>query len=90
MSADESIEQTRRLVLERIRADTSFVVATHEHPDGDALGSLIGMHGLLTALGKSSEMFISPSDLPLPREYRCPALSTPSRPRPPTSASAPS
>jgi phosphoesterase RecJ-like protein len=74
MSAEESIEQTRRLVLERIRADTSFVVATHEHPDGDALGSLIGMHGLLTALGKSSEMFLSPSDLPLPREYRCPAL----------------
>jgi phosphoesterase RecJ-like protein len=74
MSAVDSIEQTRRLVLERIRADTSFVVATHENPDGDALGSLIGMHGLLTALGKSSEMFISSSDLPLPREYRCPAL----------------
>src|SRR6202167_105848 len=74
MSAYESIEQTRRLVLERIRADTSFVVATHEHPDGDALGSLIGMHGLLTALGQSSEMLISPSDLPLPREYRSPAL----------------
>ncbi len=47
MSAGEAIEQTRRLVLERIRTDTSFVVATHEHPDGDALGSLIGMHGLL-------------------------------------------
>jgi bifunctional oligoribonuclease and PAP phosphatase NrnA len=70
----DSIDRTRQLVLERIRADTSFVVATHEHPDGDALGSLIGMHGLLTALGKSSEMFISSSDLPLPREYRCPAL----------------
>jgi bifunctional oligoribonuclease and PAP phosphatase NrnA len=74
MSEAGSIDRTRQLVLERIRADTSFVVATHEHPDGDALGSLIGMHGLLTALGKSSEMFISSSDLPLPREYRCPAL----------------
>ena len=61
-------------MLERVRADASFVVATHEHPDGDALGSLIGMHGLLTALGKNSEMFIAESDLPLPREYRCPAL----------------
>jgi bifunctional oligoribonuclease and PAP phosphatase NrnA len=68
------IEQTRELVLERIRRDASFVVATHENPDGDALGSLIGMHGLLTALGKDSEMFIASCDLPLPREYRCPAL----------------
>ena len=32
------------------------------------------MHGLLTALGKDSVMFISPGDLPLPREYRCFAL----------------
>ncbi|HEY5192599.1 MAG TPA: DHH family phosphoesterase [Solirubrobacteraceae bacterium] len=74
MSTGESIQRARALVLERIRGDTSFVVATHENPDGDALGSLIGMHGLLTALGKDSEMFISDSDLPLPREYRCPAL----------------
>jgi phosphoesterase RecJ-like protein len=75
MSEQSTIDpQTRELVLERIGRDASFVVATHEHPDGDALGSLIGMHGLLTALGKESEMFIAPSDLPLPREYRCPAL----------------
>jgi phosphoesterase RecJ-like protein len=74
VSEADSIDRTRQLVLERVRADTSFVVATHEHPDGDALGSLIGMHGLLTALGKNSEMFIAESDLPLPREYRCPAL----------------
>jgi phosphoesterase RecJ-like protein len=61
-------------VLERVRTDSCFVVATHENPDGDALGSLIGMHELLRALGKDSEMFIDSSDLPLPREYRCPAL----------------
>jgi phosphoesterase RecJ-like protein len=72
MSGDKPT--TRELLLERIRTDTSFVVATHENPDGDALGSLLGMHGLLTALGKRSEMFIAPSDLPLPREYRCAAL----------------
>lgn len=64
----------REMVLERIRADASFLVATHENPDGDALGSLMGMHDLLTALGKRSEMLIAPSDLPLPREYRCEAL----------------
>ncbi len=61
---------TRELVLARLREDESFVLVTHEHPDGDALGSLVGMHGLLEALGKRSEMFISPRDLPLPREYR--------------------
>jgi bifunctional oligoribonuclease and PAP phosphatase NrnA len=74
MSREQTIADTRELVLARIRADASFVVATHENPDGDALGSLIAMHGLLSALGKDSEMFISSSDLPLPREYRCPAL----------------
>jgi phosphoesterase RecJ-like protein len=34
----------------------------------------MGMQGLLAALGKSSEMFVDPSDLPLPAEYRCPTL----------------
>jgi phosphoesterase RecJ-like protein len=74
MSSDAERAGTRELVLERVREDARFVVATHENPDGDALGSLIGMHGLLRALGKDAEMFISASDLPLPREYRCPAL----------------
>ncbi len=74
MSGEPYLPATRELVLERIREDSAFVVATHENPDGDALGSLIGMHGLLTALGKDSVMFISDSDLPLPREYRCPTL----------------
>jgi phosphoesterase RecJ-like protein len=59
----------RELILERIREDSEFVLATHEKPDGDALGSLVGMQGLLSALGKTSSMFISPEDLPLPREY---------------------
>jgi phosphoesterase RecJ-like protein len=74
VSATHELATTRERVLERVRADTRFALATHENPDGDALGSLIGMHGLLSALGKDSQMFISASDLPLPREYRCPAL----------------
>ncbi|MHB8243359.1 MAG: DHH family phosphoesterase [Solirubrobacteraceae bacterium] len=64
-----SIEQTRELVLARIRQDERFVLATHENPDGDALGSLVAMQGLLSALGKDTVMFISPHDLPLPHEY---------------------
>jgi phosphoesterase RecJ-like protein len=65
-----STEETRELVLARLREDQRFVLAAHENPDGDALGSLLGMHGLLQALGKDSAIFISPDDLPLPREYR--------------------
>jgi bifunctional oligoribonuclease and PAP phosphatase NrnA len=66
----ESVEVTRERVLERIREDSRFVLAAHEAPDGDALGSLEGMQGLLTALGKDSQLFIAPEDLPLPHEYR--------------------
>jgi phosphoesterase RecJ-like protein len=69
MSDDHSLERRRELVLARIREDARFVLATHESPDGDALGSLVGMHGLLSALGKDSAMFIAPNDLPLPDEY---------------------
>jgi phosphoesterase RecJ-like protein len=68
VSADGKV--ARELVMARVREDERFLLVTHEHPDGDALGSLIGMQGLLTKLGKRSEMFISPHDLPLPREYR--------------------
>jgi phosphoesterase RecJ-like protein len=60
---------TRERVLQRIREDDRFVLATHENPDGDALGSLVGMQELLAALGKDSAMFIAPDDLPLPAEY---------------------
>lgn len=71
MSAGRSApDETREQVLARLREDTHFVLATHEHPDGDAIGSLIGMYGLLTKLGKRADMFISSSDLPLPEEYR--------------------
>src|SRR5580704_19213374 len=59
----------REQVLSLLQADSRFVLATHEAPDGDALGSLLAMHGLLIALGKQAEMFIAPSDLPLPYEY---------------------
>jgi bifunctional oligoribonuclease and PAP phosphatase NrnA len=61
--------QTRERVLEHLRGDERFVLATHENPDGDALGSLVAMQGLLSALGKDSEMFIASSDMPLPLEY---------------------
>ncbi|HEX4186858.1 MAG TPA: DHH family phosphoesterase [Solirubrobacteraceae bacterium] len=69
MSAVNATQATREQVLARIREDSRFVLATHENPDGDALGSLVGMNGLLTALGKESAIFISSDDMPLPDEY---------------------
>ena len=35
----------RELVLARIREGQRFVLATHEKPDGDALGSMVGDAG---------------------------------------------
>jgi bifunctional oligoribonuclease and PAP phosphatase NrnA len=69
VSTVESVASTRERVIARIREDHRFVLAAHEHPDGDALGSLVGMQELLTALGKDSVMYISSDDLPLPYEY---------------------
>ena len=65
---------TREQVLREIRAGERFVVVSHEHPDGDALGSLVAMQGVLRALGKDSVVVIAPEEFPLPREYRFFAL----------------
>ena len=59
----------RRQVLDELRAADKLVVVTHENPDGDALGSLIAMQGILQAIGKDCLMFIAERDLPLPQEY---------------------
>jgi phosphoesterase RecJ-like protein len=53
-----------------IRNRERFLLTAHEGPDGDALGSLLGMHHLLTQLGKDSVMFLSAKEFPLPVEYR--------------------
>ncbi|HEY7960389.1 MAG TPA: DHH family phosphoesterase [Solirubrobacteraceae bacterium] len=74
MNARADAAAVREQVLARIRADASFVLATHENMDGDALGSLVAMQGLLSALDKDSRMFIAPSEFPLPYEYRFFAL----------------
>jgi len=57
-------------VVEELRGARKLLLTTHENPDGDALGSLLGMHGVLTQLGKDSLMYLSPDEFPLPHEYR--------------------
>jgi bifunctional oligoribonuclease and PAP phosphatase NrnA len=64
----------RDQVLHELRSATKLVVVAHENPDGDALGSLIAMQGILTAIGKDSVMFIGEREFPLPEEYNWFAL----------------
>ncbi|MDX6608175.1 MAG: bifunctional oligoribonuclease and phosphatase NrnA [Solirubrobacterales bacterium] len=57
-------------VVGELRARERFLLTAHEGPDGDALGSLLGMHHLLGQLGKDSVMFMAAKEFPLPIEYR--------------------
>ena len=61
-------------MADEIRAADRFLLTTHEGPDGDALGSLLAMHRILTQLGKDSVMFLAAKEFPLPVEYRFLAL----------------
>jgi phosphoesterase RecJ-like protein len=57
-------------VAEELRTRERFLLTAHEGPDGDALGSLLGLHHLLGQLGKDSVMFMAAKEFPLPIEYR--------------------
>jgi phosphoesterase RecJ-like protein len=57
-------------VADELRSRDRFLLTAHEGPDGDALGSLLGMQQLLTRLGKDSVMFMAAKEFPLPIEYR--------------------
>ncbi len=65
MNHKEDFEQ----VIAEVRRGERFLLTTHQNPDGDALGSLLGMHELLLALGKDSVMFMAADEFPLPYEY---------------------
>jgi phosphoesterase RecJ-like protein len=60
----------RDLILKDLREASKLLVVTHENPDGDALGSLVAMQGVLSALGKDCLMFIDEREFPLPQEYQ--------------------
>ena len=57
-------------VVEELRRADKLFLTTHENPDGDALGSLLGMHLILEQVGKDSVMYMSPAEFPLPHEYQ--------------------
>jgi phosphoesterase RecJ-like protein len=67
---DNGARSSREQVLAELQLADKLIVVTHENPDGDALGSLAAMQGILSELGKDSMPFVDERDLPLPSEYR--------------------
>ena len=67
---EDDAAATREQLVTELRSSHRFVLTTHENPDGDALGSLVAMHEILTRLGKDSVMFMAADEFPLPYEYR--------------------
>ena len=70
VSAELGRDGALQAVAAEIHGGERFLLTTHEGPDGDALGSLLAMHHLLTQLGKDSVMFLAAKEFPLPVEYR--------------------
>jgi phosphoesterase RecJ-like protein len=56
-------------VVDAIRGHERFLVVAHENPDGDALGSMLGLTLGLRSLGKDAVMYLA-GNAPLPAEYR--------------------
>src|SRR5439155_19263285 len=46
-------------VVEELRQADKLLLTTHENPDGDALGSLLATHEILTQLGNDSVLCMS-------------------------------
>ena len=70
MSGSNGSSPARAQMLDELRGAQRFLLATHENPDGDALGSLAGMQLVLAGLGKDAVAYMAPDEFPLPYEYR--------------------
>jgi phosphoesterase RecJ-like protein len=66
LTQTESREQT----IGVLSGGDRFLLVTHEHPDGDAIGSLLATKLILETLGKDVVSFIAKDDLPLSYEYQ--------------------
>jgi phosphoesterase RecJ-like protein len=69
LTVTETQTSDLQAVADVLRSHERFVVVSHENPDGDALGSLLGATLGLRALGKDVVMYLAGSG-PLPAEYR--------------------
>ena len=69
MSSPQTTTSDLGAVAAALREHDRFLVTTHENPDGDALGSLLGATLLLEELGKNAVMYLY-GDAPIPTEYQ--------------------
>jgi len=51
-------------ILDALRAGSKFLITSHVSPDGDAVGSLLGIAHLLRAMGKSDITCVLEDDVP--------------------------
>ena len=58
---------TLEQILENIEQRQDFLLTSHARPDGDSVGSLLALRGILTGMGKTAEMVISD---PVPVIYK--------------------
>src|SRR5919197_547855 len=68
MNSPQTTASELTAVADAIRGHEQFLITTHENPDGDALGSLLGMKLALDQLGKDAVMVLF-GDAPMPGEY---------------------
>lgn len=54
-------------VLEVVRRGRRFAVCSHARPDGDAVGSMLGLGMMLAAMGKEADLYAAD---PVPQIYR--------------------
>jgi phosphoesterase RecJ-like protein len=73
MSSPRPTKTDLDAVVAALREHDDYVLATHENPDGDALGSMLALKLALEQLGKKCAMFL-PGTAPLPFEYRFMAM----------------
>ncbi len=51
-------------LIECIKKNRNFILAAHENPDGDALGSVLALRLILEKMGKKVEVAIDPAAVP--------------------------
>ncbi len=56
MTADPALDESYRAVAELLRSGSRFLLTGHRNPDGDALGSALGLAQALAAAGKTARV----------------------------------
>ena len=49
-------------IIDKIQSSNNIVLLCHNNPDGDAIGSTLSMHYILTKLGKEVDMIIKDAE----------------------------